>query len=75
MKTTIYKLEIRNWKLIQPTPLQLNLFITMWIWIILALAWAAILLAAVSLFRIATYADQKVRRMAERTRQRQDRAA
>jgi hypothetical protein len=47
----------------------------MWIWIILAIAWAAILLVAISLFRIATYADQKVRRMAERTRQRQDRAA
>ena len=47
----------------------------MLLWIILGLAWAAILVAAVSLFRIAGYADQKVRRMAERNRRRQDRAA
>jgi len=47
----------------------------MLIWIILGVAWAAILLAAVSVFRIAGYADQKVRRMADRSRRRQNRAA
>jgi hypothetical protein len=46
----------------------------MLIWIILAIAWAAILMAAVSLFRVAGYADQKVRRMAERARHREDQA-
>jgi hypothetical protein len=47
----------------------------MLIWIILAIAWAAILVAAISLFRVAGYADQKLRRMAGRTRHREDRAA
>ncbi len=43
-------------------------------WIILAIAWAAILVAAISLFRVAGYAEQKLRRMAQRVR-REDRAA
>jgi hypothetical protein len=47
----------------------------MLVWIILAIAWAAVLVAAVSLFRVAGYADQKLRRMVERARHREDRAA
>jgi hypothetical protein len=47
----------------------------MLIWIILAIAWAAILVAAISLFRVAGYADQKLRRLTARARHREDRAA
>jgi hypothetical protein len=47
----------------------------MLLWIILALGWLGILLAAISLFRLANYADKKVRRMAQRPRRREDQAA
>jgi len=47
----------------------------MLLWIILALAWIVILFAAVSLFRIAGYADKKMRRLAHRPRRREDQAA
>jgi hypothetical protein len=47
----------------------------MLLWIILGLGWLGILVAGVSLFRIAGYADKKVRRLAERPRERHDRAA
>lgn len=40
------------------------------LWIILGVGWLAILFAGVSLFRLANYADRKVRRLAERPRQR-----
>jgi hypothetical protein len=47
----------------------------MLLWIILFLGWVVILLAAVSLFRIAGYADRKMRRLAHRPRGREDQAA
>jgi type IV secretory pathway TrbD component len=47
----------------------------MLLWIILGLSWAGILLAAISLFRLASYADKKMRRLAQRTRRREDTAA
>ena len=47
----------------------------MLLWIILGLGWLGVLFAAVCLFRIAGYADKKVRRLAERPRRREDRAA
>jgi hypothetical protein len=46
------------------------------IWIILIIAWAGILAAGISLFRVAGYADRKLRRsLAERARRREDQAA
>jgi hypothetical protein len=47
----------------------------MLLWIILALGWIGVLLLAVSLFRITSYADKKIRDLAERPGQRDDRAA
>jgi hypothetical protein len=47
----------------------------MLLWIILFLGWVVILLAAVSLFRIAGYADRKMRRLAHRPRRGEDQAA
>jgi hypothetical protein len=47
----------------------------MLLWVILGFGWVAILLAAISLFRIAGYADRKVRRLAERPRRGEDQAA
>ena len=47
----------------------------MLLWIILGLSWAGILLAAISLFRLAAYADKKMRRLAQRTRRREGPAA
>ncbi|HEU4414396.1 MAG TPA: hypothetical protein VFT65_06395 [Candidatus Angelobacter sp.] len=44
------------------------------LWIILGLSWVFILAAAVSLFRIASYADKKMRRLVQRPR-RTDQAA
>jgi hypothetical protein len=44
-------------------------------WIILGIGWLGILVAGVSLFRLADYADKKVRRLAERPRQRNKQAA
>ena len=46
------------------------------LWIILIIAWAAILVAGVSLYRIAGYAERKVRRIsATRLRRRDDEQA
>lgn len=36
------------------------------LWIILGMGWLAILFAGITLFRLADYADKKVRRLAER---------
>lgn len=47
----------------------------MLLWIILGLGWIAVLLAGIGLFRIAGYADKKVRRMTERPRRNEDQAA
>jgi hypothetical protein len=47
----------------------------MLLWIILGLGWLGILLAAVCLFRLAGYADKKVRRLSARPRRREDQAA
>ena len=47
----------------------------MLMWIILAIAWIAILAAGVSLYRIAAYAEEKLRRMNTRVRRTEDRAA
>jgi len=44
-------------------------------WIILAIAWIAILAAGISLCRIAAYAEQKFRQMNTRVRRSEDRAA
>jgi hypothetical protein len=45
------------------------------LWVILGLGWLAVLMAGVCLFRIAGYADKKVRRLTERPRRREDQAA
>ena len=45
----------------------------MLLWIILGIGWLGILFAGVSLFRIAGYADKKVRRFVERPRYRVER--
>jgi hypothetical protein len=47
----------------------------MLLWVILGMGWLAVLFAAVSLFRIAGYADKKMRRLAQRPRRREDQAA
>jgi hypothetical protein len=50
----------------------------MLLWIILVLGWAVVLLLAISLFRLAGYADRKVRRRVRTdivTKQPDDRAA
>jgi type IV secretory pathway TrbD component len=52
----------------------------MLLWVILGFGWLGILLAAVSLFRLAGYADKKIRRLTirrfpERPRRRNDQAA
>jgi hypothetical protein len=44
-------------------------------WIILGFGWLGVLFAGVSLFRIAGYADKKVRHLAQRPRRRNDQAA
>jgi hypothetical protein len=44
-------------------------------WIIIAIAWVAVLVAGISLCRIAAYADQKFRRMMARPSRTEDRAA
>jgi type IV secretory pathway TrbD component len=44
-------------------------------WIILGFGWLGILFAGVSLFRIASYADKKVRGVTQRPRPRSDWAA
>jgi len=44
-------------------------------WIILGFGWLGTLFAGVSLFRIAGYADKKVRRLTQRPRRRNDQAA
>jgi|GEM_PF-2324714 len=41
----------------------------MLLWIILGLGWLAILVAAIVLFRIAGYADRKMRRFIQRPRE------
>ncbi|HEY2234681.1 MAG TPA: hypothetical protein VGK01_14490 [Candidatus Angelobacter sp.] len=47
----------------------------MMLWIILGMGWLAILFAGVVLFRLADYADKKVRRLADRPRERKKQAA
>lgn len=47
----------------------------MLMWIILAVAWIAVLAAGISLYKIAGYAEQKFRQMTERDRRSEDRAA
>ena len=50
----------------------------MLLWVILVLGWVVVLLLAVSLFRLAGYAEKKVRRRARSsvvTKQPEDRAA
>jgi hypothetical protein len=47
----------------------------MMLWIILGMGWLAILFAGVVLFRLADYADKKVRRFADRPRERKKQAA
>jgi len=52
----------------------------MLLWIILGISWALILCAAVCLFRLAGYADKKMRNFkmrsfAQRSRRREDQAA
>jgi hypothetical protein len=45
------------------------------LWIILGMAWLAVLFAGITLFRLADYAGKKVRRFAERPRERKKQAA
>jgi hypothetical protein len=47
----------------------------MLLWIILGISWIFILCAAVCLFRLAGYADKKMRNFAQRPRRREDQAA
>jgi len=47
----------------------------MLLWIILGISWAVILCAAVCVFRLAGYADKKMRNFAQRPRRREDQAA
>jgi hypothetical protein len=47
----------------------------MLLWIILGLSWFLILCAAVCLFRLAGYADRKMRRIVQRPRRSGDQAA
>jgi len=47
----------------------------MLLWIILGMGWLGVLIAGVFLFRIAGYADKKLRRLAGRQRYRNDQAA
>jgi type IV secretory pathway TrbD component len=44
-------------------------------WIILGFGWLGVLFAGVSLFRVAGYADKKVRSIAQRARRQNDQAA
>jgi type IV secretory pathway TrbD component len=45
------------------------------LWVILGFGWLGILVVAVFLFRLAGYADRKVRRLTARTNQRNDQVA
>jgi len=47
----------------------------MLLWVILGFSWLVILLAAISIFRIAGYADRKMRRLTQRPRRNEDQAA
>jgi hypothetical protein len=47
----------------------------MLLWIILGVSWGLILCAAVCVFRVATYADKRVRRLTQRPRRHEDQAA
>jgi hypothetical protein len=47
----------------------------MLLWVILGFSWLVILLAAIFVFRIAGYADRKVRRFTQRPRRSEDQAA
>ncbi len=47
----------------------------MLLWIILVLGWVVVLLLALSLFRLAGYAERKVRGLARNVKPPQDRAA
>jgi hypothetical protein len=47
----------------------------MLVWIILGVGWLGVLFAGIALFRLADYADKKVRRLADRPRQRHKQAA
>lgn len=47
----------------------------MLLWIVVALGWIGVLVLAISLFRITTYAEKKIRGLAQRSGQRDDQAA
>ena len=47
----------------------------MLMWIILAIGWIAVLAAGISLYRMAAYAEEKFRRMSDRARRGEHRAA
>jgi hypothetical protein len=47
----------------------------MLLWIILGICWGVILCAAICLFRLAGYADRKMRNLAQRPRRSEDQAA
>jgi hypothetical protein len=47
----------------------------MLIWVIIAVAWAAVLLAGISLYRLTVYAEKKFRSMLARQGRSIDRAA
>jgi len=47
----------------------------MLVWIILGVGWLGVLFAGIAVFRLADYADKKVRRLADRPRQRHKQAA
>ena len=62
--------------LCQPSSPDVNLQKGMVLWIILVLAWAAILVAGICLCRIAAYTDKRVRRItASRVRRGEDEQA
>jgi hypothetical protein len=47
----------------------------MLLWILLAVGWIAVLVLAISLFRVTAYAEKKIRSLAHRSAQRDDQAA
>jgi hypothetical protein len=47
----------------------------MLLWIILVLAWAGVLVLAVTVFRVAGHVEKKVRNFSARPRRREDQAA
>jgi hypothetical protein len=47
----------------------------MLLWIALAVGWVAVLVLAISLFRVTAYAEKKIRGLAQRSAQRDDQVA